>query len=146
MTEIEALYREILRCWNARDAAGFASCFMSDALVVGFDGSELLGRGDIEQSLSAIFQSHPTASYVAKVRDVRALGANVAVLRAAAGMVPPGERDLNPAVNAIQTLVATKEHGGWKGALFQNTPAAYHGRPELAAQLTQELRASLAGD
>ena len=33
--------------------------------------------------------------------------------------------------------------GTWKIALFQNTPAAYHMRPELGKQLTEELRAKL---
>jgi uncharacterized protein (TIGR02246 family) len=64
----------------------------------------------------------------------------VAILRAVAGMVPPGQSDLNPAVNAVQTLVAAKHDGRWRIALFQNTPAQFHGRPELAQQLTEELR------
>jgi hypothetical protein len=60
--------------------------------------------------------------------------------RAVVGMVPPAQSDLNPAVNAIQTLVAAKRDGKWRIALFQNTPAQFHGRPELVQQLTEELR------
>ncbi|MGH2514102.1 MAG: SgcJ/EcaC family oxidoreductase, partial [Ktedonobacterales bacterium] len=30
--------------------------------------------------------------------------------------------------------------GGWYVALFQNTPAQFHGRPEVSAALTAELR------
>jgi len=48
-----------------------------------------------------------------------------------------------PAVNAIQTLVAVCNDGEWRVALFQNTPAAFHGRPELAEALSAELREEL---
>jgi hypothetical protein len=74
---------------------------------------------------------------------VRLLSPDVAILRAVAGMVPPGESDINPEVNAVQTLVAVKQQNNWIIALFQNTPAAFHGRPELSERLTEELRQAL---
>ena len=55
-------------------------------------------------------------------------------------MIPPGQTEVNPKVNAIQTLVAQKETDEFKIAIFQNTPAAFHGRPALASQLTSELQ------
>lgn len=58
-------------------------------------------------------------------------------------MVPPGGSDINPAVNAIQSLVAVRREDLWRIALFQTTPAAFHGRPELSEQLTSELRREL---
>jgi uncharacterized protein (TIGR02246 family) len=81
-----------------------------------------------------------TASYVSKVREVRFLTEDTAILRAVVGMVPHGQSDINPAVNAIQSLVARKRDGQWKVALFHNTPAAFHGRPAAVAELTAELR------
>jgi uncharacterized protein (TIGR02246 family) len=102
------------------------------------------GRAQIEAHLAPIFRDHPTAAFIAKVREVRPLSAEVAVLRAVAGMVPPGQSDLNPALNTIQTLVAARPEGRWQIELFQNTPAAFHGRPEESEALTQELRALLA--
>ena len=74
---------------------------------------------------------------------MRLLSPDVAILRAVAGMVPPGESDINPEVNAVQTLVAVKQQNKWIIALFQNTPAAFHGRPELSGRLTEELRQAL---
>ena len=47
------------------------------------------------------------------------------------------------AVNAIQILVAARRDGQWRIELFQNTPAAFHGRPEASEVLTAELRAAL---
>ncbi|MGZ6376270.1 MAG: SgcJ/EcaC family oxidoreductase, partial [Ktedonobacterales bacterium] len=91
-------------------------------------------------TLNQIFADHVTAAYVAKVRNVRMLGADAAILRAVVGMVPPGQSKINPAVNAIQTLVATRQDGTWRVALLQTTPALFHGRPELVEQLTEELQ------
>lgn len=136
---IESLYRSLLARWNERDAAGFAALFLDDAHVVGFDGSTMFGRAAIESTLAAIFAEHPTATYVAKVRHIQPLGADAVLLTAVAGMVPRGGHALNPNVNAIQSLVAVRANGTWKIALFQNTPAAFHGRPEESAKLTEEL-------
>jgi hypothetical protein len=55
-------------------------------------------------------------------------------------MIPPGQSDLNPAANVLQTLVATRDGDTWRIALFQNTPAQFHGRPELVERMTDELR------
>jgi hypothetical protein len=69
------------------------------------------------------------------------LAGDVAILGAVAGRVPAGKSDLNPKLNAIQTLVAKRENGGWRILQFQNTPAQFHGRPEDAEALTNKLRA-----
>ena len=140
MEEIRSLYHELLAAWNRRSAEDFASLFSEDGNTVGFDGSMYNGRSEIESNLRPIFADHPTAAFVAKVREVRLLTPEVAVLRAVAGMVPPGQSDIKPEVNAIQTLVAAMQDGRWRIAVFQNTPAAFHGRPELSEALTEELR------
>ncbi len=138
--ELRALHKKLLDCWNRRKADEFAALFAEDGNLVGFDGSQVNGRVEIASLLRRIFGDHPTAAYVGKIREVRFLTSEVAILRAVAGMVPPGQSDLNPAVNAVQTLVAAKRDGRWRIAVFQNTPARFHGRPELAQKLTAELR------
>lgn len=138
--KVGALYHELLSCWNKRDAAAFAGLFAEEGQTVGFDGSIHHGRAQILADLSIIFTNHPTAAYVGKIRSVRFLNTEVGVVSAVAGMVPSGKSDLNPAVNAIQTLVAARTDGRWSIALFQNTPAAFHGRPDLSERLTAELR------
>jgi len=55
-------------------------------------------------------------------------------------MVPPGQVDLNPAVNAHQTVVVAKRDGIWRIELLQTTPAQFHGRPDLVQRMTEELR------
>jgi uncharacterized protein (TIGR02246 family) len=135
---VTSLYVQLLDAWNRRDADAFASLFTADASVIGFDGSQMSGRMQIATDLRAIFAHHQTAAYVAKVREVRSLDSNTTLLRAVVGMAPPGKTELNPAVNAIQSLVVLGI-GEPRIALLQNTPAAFHGRPELAEQLTREL-------
>jgi uncharacterized protein (TIGR02246 family) len=73
--------------------------------------------------------------------DVRQLGNDVALLRAAAGMIPPGKTELEPSRHTWQTIVASRRDGDWKVVLFQNTPAQFHGRPEEVERFTEALRA-----
>lgn len=136
-----SVYTALLAAWNRRDAAAFATLFTPTGHVTGFDGSQMSGPAQIQAELGAIFGHHPTSAYVAKVRQVRALAPTVSLLRAAVGMVPPGEDRLKPAVNAIQSLVLVAEApaADYRIALLQNTPAAFHGRPHLVAEMTEEL-------
>jgi uncharacterized protein (TIGR02246 family) len=137
------LYQQLLDAWNSRDAAAFAALFSEGGSVVGFDGSPMNGRAEIASVLEGIFGSRQTARYVAKVREIRRLGADVLLLRSVVGMIPPGKAELNPAVNAIQSLVAVERGADMRIALLHNTPAAFHGRPETAEHLTRELTDAL---
>lgn len=137
------LYHRLLDRWNERDGRGMAELFADDGSVVGFDGSQLNGQVAIEAEMVRIFEHHQPAAFVGIVREVRRLTNDVELLRAVAGMVPPGQDDINPAVNAIQSLIAVRQGGEWKLALFQNTPAQFHGRPELFEALTEDLRREL---
>ncbi|MGO8946307.1 MAG: SgcJ/EcaC family oxidoreductase [Ktedonobacterales bacterium] len=137
---IRSLYQQLLESWNQRDVGAYVALFETEANVIGFDGSLMNGRAEIESTIRQIFTDHVTAAYIGKARGVRFLTPEVAVLRAIVGMIPPGKTDINPAVNAMQTLVAVKQDGQWRIALFQNTPAQFHGRPEATEALTSELR------
>jgi len=136
---VVTLYTRLLESWNARDAGAFAAQFASSGSTVGFDGSQLDGREVIRSELARIFADHVTATYVAKVREVRALTPGAMLLRGVAGMVPPGQSSLMAERNAVQSLVAVLEDGEPRIAMYQNTPARFDGRPQLGAQLTAEL-------
>jgi uncharacterized protein (TIGR02246 family) len=136
---VVALYARLLEAWNSRDARTFAETFAEHGSAIGYDGSPMNGRAEIHDTLEAIFRHHTPATYVARVREVRELSPGVALLRAVAGMVPPGASQLNPERNAIQSLVAVLEGGAPRIALFQNTPARFDGRPQLAESLSAEL-------
>jgi uncharacterized protein (TIGR02246 family) len=134
------LYHAVLDAWNARDASRFAGLFYDHAQLTGFDGSMLDGRADIESSIARIFRNHHTPTYVGTVRTAIRLTEDVVLIRAVAGMVPPGERDIDPQLNTVQSLVAVKRDGEWRIASFSNTPASFHDRPAESDRLTAELR------
>lgn len=138
--EINTLYQKLIQSWNKRDAKGMAELFTDQGIQIGFDGSKVIGEAEILSHLTPIFENHPTAPFVTKVKDIRAIGTDAAILQAIAGMIPPGKTDIEPSVNALQTLVAVKKNSVWHIELFQNTPAQFHGRPELVEQMTNELR------
>lgn len=98
---------------------------------------------NIEAELRQVFVHHKTATYVWKVKEVRFLNSEVVLLRAIVGMIPPDKKDINPSTNAVQTLIALKQDNNWKISLFQNTPAQFHGRPELVEEMTKELQPHL---
>ncbi|MBT2725769.1 SgcJ/EcaC family oxidoreductase [Bacillus sp. ISL-75] len=138
--EVQAVYKKLLDAWNERSAEGMAKLFTDDGESIGFDGSQSIGRQEIFSHLQPIFEHHSTARFVSKVKDVRFLSSEIAILRAIAGMVPPKQSDINPNVNTHHTLVVVKRNGDWRIQLFQNTPAQFHGRPELVEKMTAELR------
>jgi uncharacterized protein (TIGR02246 family) len=140
---VRHLYASLLEGWNQADAEAFAAPFAEDGEVIGFDGSPVTGRTRIAEAMDAIFRDHATGSYVGVVRRVRRVGDDAALLRAVSGVVPAGAGDINPDLNAVQSLVAERLDGEWRVVLYHNTPAAFHGRPDEADALSAELRQAL---
>jgi uncharacterized protein (TIGR02246 family) len=141
--EVRRLYEAILEGWNRRTGKDFAAPFAEDGEVIGFDGSQMKGRTAIAEEMTRIFEDHQTGRYVGIVRSVRPVGSNGAILRAVAGIVLAGQSDIEPKNNSVQALVAERSDGEWRVVLYHNTPAQFHGRPELAESLTEELRQEL---
>jgi uncharacterized protein (TIGR02246 family) len=140
--ETRKLYLRLLDAWNDLSADDFANLFESDGNAVGLDCSQMDGQTAIRSSLADIFADHEPARYVGVVREMRFLSKDVVLLRAVAGMVPRGGTAPNENLS-IQSLVATQEGGRWKIGLWHNTPAAFHGRPEVSEALLAELREAL---
>lgn len=138
---VETLYRNLLDRWNHGDARGFRSLFRDDGSVVWFDGTSVESSKSIENHLAAIFAAHEQPTYFSKVREIRPLGADAAILRAVAGLVPLGESHVKPELNVAQTLVAVRRNGEWRVAHFQNTPTSLSAKPEECDELTNELQA-----
>jgi uncharacterized protein (TIGR02246 family) len=137
------LYARLIEAWDKRNARDFALAFASDGGLVGFDGTQVNGQLEVGAHLTEVFTHHQTPRYVSIVRDVRLIADDVTLLRANTGLVPSGKDDIEPALNAVQTMIAVQKGGTWRIAFFQNTPAAFHQRQDLAKQLTEELRARL---
>jgi uncharacterized protein (TIGR02246 family) len=141
--EITELHAAIFEAWNRRDAAGLAGVFLEDGLMIGFDGSTLSGRAEIERHLTEIFRQHETPPMVRKIRSARFPAPEMAVLHLVAGIVMPLVGDINPNLNLVQVMTAVKRDGGWRVAVLQSTPAALHMDPTGRAALAAELRTVL---
>lgn len=139
---VRVVYHAWIAGWNSQNADAMSAHLSEEAHVVGFDGTELKGRAVVRQAMADIFAHHPTGIYVTIVREVRFPSPSVALVRAVVGMVPRSGAAVNPAVNAVQTMVLLEQDGAWKIEAFQNTPAAFHGRMQDAMKLTQELQAA----
>lgn len=140
---VRGLYEVLIDCWNRRSAEDFAACFAEQGSIVGFDGSQVNGASNIAAHLAPIFADHPTPTYVTLVEGVRTVAPGAVILRAVSGLLPPGQDDIVPELNAVQTLVAARNAESWQVELFQNTPAQFHGQPELAGRMTADLREAL---
>jgi uncharacterized protein (TIGR02246 family) len=139
--DVRALYDRLITGWNDHDGHAMAEPFADDGVIIGFDGSVSVGRQAIGTEMSLIFADHETGRYAVKVRSVRPLGPQAMIVRAIAGLVPPGQAAVSPETNSHQTVVAEQHEGQWKIVLFQNTPAQFHGRPALVEDMTRELQA-----
>lgn len=141
---IRDLYRQLMDGWNAASGDAFAAPFEENGDLVGFDGAHLLGSKEIASFHQYLFDMFLKGSrLVGKVRSVRFLTTDVAVMHAVGGTVMPGQTDLDSERNSVQTLVVVKCNGRWCLAAFQNTRATYMGKPEESQKLTEELRALL---
>jgi uncharacterized protein (TIGR02246 family) len=139
--EVRTLYDTLITAWNDHDGSAMAAPFAEDGVIIGFDGSVSSGSQAIGSEMANIFADHETGRYAVKVTSVRELGQHAVILRAIAGLVPPGRSAINPETNSHQSVVAERQHGQWRIVLFQNTPAQFHGRPSLVEEMTRELQA-----
>ena len=122
------LAAEIQKLWRAKDVLhAFAHCLGE-------------GQAAIESEMTRIFADHPTGEYVGKIREVVQISQDVALVHAVAGVVPAGQADLNPALNSVQRMLCKISNSRWEIVLYHNTPAQFHGRPEMVEKLTAELR------
>jgi len=137
---VEELYASLMDAWNKRDAKAFEDLFILDGDIVGFDGTQIHGQGSIGEHLRTVFGDHPTLPYTYRITGVTQISTEVAIVRAIAGMKPPGAKDFDPKLHAIHRLTAVHRGGAYRVALFQNTPAQFHGRPQDVEQMTADLR------
>jgi uncharacterized protein (TIGR02246 family) len=137
-----SLYQQLMDGWNRGSGEAFAAPFGEDGDLVGFDGTYLKGRQETISFHQQLFDTYVKVSrLVGKIRHVRFVTPDVAIIHTIGGTIMAGQTDIEPERNSVQTLVATKDSKGeWYLTAFQNTRAQYFGRPEQSRALTDELR------
>jgi uncharacterized protein (TIGR02246 family) len=123
---IRSLYFQMIDGWNKGSGDVFAAAFAEDGDLVGFDGTHLKGRQEIASFHQQLFDMFLKDSrLVGKVRSVRFVTSDVAVMHAVGGTLMAGQSDIDPERNSIHTLVVVKSSSGggneWRLAAFQNT-------------------------
>jgi uncharacterized protein (TIGR02246 family) len=143
-TTIRNLYQRTIDGWNKASGDAFAAPYTDDSDFIGFDGTYMKGRQQIASFHQMLFDKFLTGSrLIGKVRSIRFVTVDVAIMIAVGGTVMAGQSDIEPERNSIHTIVALKRNNNWYFTAFQNSRAQYIGRPEESKALTEELRQEL---
>jgi uncharacterized protein (TIGR02246 family) len=119
---VRDLYQELMDAWNRGSGEAFAAVFAEDGDLVAFDGTHFEGREEIAPFHQELFDKWLKGTrLVGRVKDVRFLGPDVAVMHAVGSTVMRGKSEPSPERDSIQTLVAVRRDGEWRLAAFQNT-------------------------
>jgi uncharacterized protein (TIGR02246 family) len=138
---IQKLYQKKIEGWNNGDGEKFAEPYTEDADYIGFDGTYLKGRQEIASFHQMLFDKFLSGSrLIGKIKSIRFLTSDVAVVVAIGGTIEAGQSNINPERNSIHTIIAIKHvNSKWFFTAFQNTRAQYLGRPDKVEELTREL-------
>jgi uncharacterized protein (TIGR02246 family) len=108
--------------WNRGSGEDYAAVFAEDGDLVGFDGTHFEGRAEIAPFHQELFDKWLKGTrLVGRVKDVRFLSSDVALMHAVGSTVMRGKSEPSPERDSIQTLVAVRRDGKWRLAAFQNT-------------------------
>jgi uncharacterized protein (TIGR02246 family) len=125
VADVEAvrdLYRELMDGWNRGNGEVFAAVFTEDGDLVAFDGTHFKGREEIAPFHQGLFDKWMKGTrLVGRVKDVRFLSPDVALMHAVGSTILRGRTAPSPERDSIQTLVAVRHDGQWRLAAFQNT-------------------------
>jgi uncharacterized protein (TIGR02246 family) len=125
VADVEAvrdLYRELMDGWNRGNGEDFAAVFTEDGDLVAFDGTHFKGREEIAPFHQGLFDKWMKGTrLVGRVKDVRFLSPDVALMHAVGSTIMRGRTAPSPERDSIQTLVAVRHDGQWRLAAFQNT-------------------------
>lgn len=115
-------YRELMDGWNRGSGEDFAAVFTEDGDLVAFDGTHFEGRAEIAPFHQELFDKWLKGTrLVGRVKDVKFLSPDVALMHAVGSTVMRGKSEPSPERDSIQTLVAVRRDGQWRLAAFQNT-------------------------
>lgn len=137
---IVVLYQAFQKAWNDRDVASIGSAYAPTAIQVDFSGTTIVGADSMRGHFSRIFRDPKCGTMIGTIREIRELAPDVVLLRAVAGYVPPRRTRIDPRRTEVQTVVFSRKGSGWRIELFQVTPAALHGHPEIEEQLSHEIQ------
>ena len=118
---VRGLYRELMDGWNRGSGDAFAAAFTEDGDLVAFDGTHFEGREEIAPFHQELFDKWLKGTrLVGRVKSVRFLSPDLALMHAVGGTVMRGKSEPAPERDSIQTLVAIRQVGEWRLAALDN--------------------------
>jgi uncharacterized protein (TIGR02246 family) len=99
--EARAWYARLIKGWNDHDGSAMAEPFAEDGVIIGWD-SELRSAVDRHRDVGHLRRPQ-NGRYAVKVYSVRSPGPQAVILRATAGLGPPGQTAIRSETNSHQT-------------------------------------------
>jgi uncharacterized protein (TIGR02246 family) len=100
--DIRELYQQMVDGWNRGSGEGFAAPYAEDRVLVGYDGTYLKGHREMASFDQQIFDRFVKGSrFVWKIRSVRFLTADVALIHAVSGTVMAGQLNIDQERNSL---------------------------------------------
>lgn len=119
---IRALPQRIVEGWSDASGKAIADVYADEGTLVAGDGTQKKGRTQIAEYHDRQFAGFLKGTRLTvEVRSVRFLSPNIALMQTEGGILWPGQQQLAPGNDGIQSFVALKERGAWRVLLFQNT-------------------------
>jgi uncharacterized protein (TIGR02246 family) len=119
---IRALLAQVTDAFNRGDASGASAAFTPGGDLITGDGTLVTSAPGIEKFLAELQAKLPKGTqFIATVTNVRFEGPDLAVLTSEGGWLYPGETAISDKNQGIQSLVALRQQGVWRVALFQRT-------------------------
>ena len=119
---VRALVTQMSDAWNRGDGIAAAALFAEDGELVSAAGTYWNGQAEIAKYLTHLLTGPLKGSrYIATVTSVRFLRQGVALMHLGADFVPLGATEPAPERRAVQSIVAVRDAGKWRVALFQAT-------------------------
>jgi uncharacterized protein (TIGR02246 family) len=123
---IRTLYQQKIDGWNAGNGKAFAAPYTEDSDYIGFDGTYLKGCQEIASLHQMLFDKFLKGNrLVGKIRSIRFLTSDIAIVVAVGGTVMAGQSDIDSERNSVHMLVAIKQNANWRFTAFQNSRALY---------------------
>lgn len=127
--EVLELLSRYETAFNSNDPDTMASLFTENCTFVNFGGNLVIGRSDLHRAQSQVFAAGgPLESVEVTYRPEHAelIDADHALLHARQRTSTTNEEPLaNDPMEAIFTIVLTREATGWRVRMGQNTPVSH---------------------
>jgi uncharacterized protein (TIGR02246 family) len=119
---VRLLITQASDAWNSGDVDRLTAVWTLDGELVAGDGSHHNGRREIAKYLTHLLMGFWKGSrFAASVTGLRFLRPDVALVHLDGGFQLPGETQLAPERRAAISIVAVRDGGTWRFALYHST-------------------------